>query len=392
MREHRDLEFFARRDGIAEHEAIGHVEPLDRGRARPARCARQDAVDPHLGIIVDIHGEHRFRARRGETRNAFPVSSGSRGTRRTTPCRRPASRSDRVAAISGHAESSKPLSSACGSTSYVVLNSGIASDSAGHSTIFASIDFPPRAECSRSFDRHQIDHMRRRHQRSDRRLRHEQWRHGWWGRNRRPGIGVIGHSHCPFRWIARRQQGDRFGVIPDRRRVLRRVRGGRLKGQPRRTYGRTASSNIDVGARRGPSPSSTGGTIVTPHRGNVRRDACAMGWSSSGWFSDGATMTGVRRPIASATTDSARLSAMPWASLLSELKLHGANSTTPRGGRGRMARSKYNSTTCAPRTSARSRGAMTRDAFGVGSAMTVVKPTPRSPWSSSGSVPRSWCR
>ena len=53
------------------------------------------------------------------------------------------------------------------------------------------------------------------------------------------------------------------------------------------------------------------------------------------------TITGVPRPIASATTASARLSAMPCASLLSELKLHGANSTTPRGGRGRMTTSKY---------------------------------------------------
>ena len=52
------------------------------------------------------------------------------------------------------------------------------------------------------------------------------------------------------------------------------------------------------------------------------------------------TMTGVLRPIASATTDIARLSAIPWASLFSELKPHGANNTTPRGGRGRIARSK----------------------------------------------------
>src|SRR5262249_50296255 len=44
-----------------------------------------------------------------------------------------------VAAISGQSESSNPLISAWGSISYVVLNSGIASVSAGHSTIFASI-------------------------------------------------------------------------------------------------------------------------------------------------------------------------------------------------------------------------------------------------------------
>ena len=75
---------------------------------------------------------------------------------------------------------------------------------------------------------------------------------------------------------------------------------------------------------------------------------------------------------------------MPCASLFSELKLHGANSTTPRGGRGRIARSKYDSTTCAPATSASSRGAMTREAFGVGIAMTVEKPSPTSPRRISG--------
>jgi len=75
---------------------------------------------------------------------------------------------------------------------------------------------------------------------------------------------------------------------------------------------------------------------------------------------------------------------MPWASLLSELKLHGANSTTPRGGRGRIAKSKYDWTTCAPGTSASSRGASTREAFGVGRAMTVLKPSPTSPRRISG--------
>src|ERR1700730_8690446 len=145
------------------------------------------------------------------------------------------------------------------------------------------------------------------------------------------------------------------------------------RGQ-RRTYGRTASTSTAEGARRGPSPSSTGGTMVTPQAGSLLSDARASGWFRSGWFSDGATITGVARPIASATTDSARLSAMPCASLFSELKVHGANSTTPRGGRGRMARSKYDSTTWAPATSASSRNATTREAFGVGNATTVAKP------------------
>ena len=87
------------------------------------------------------------------------------------------------------------------------------------------------------------------------------------------------------------------------------------------------------------------GTMVTPQDSSVCIEARATGWSSSGWFSDGATITGVRRPIASAATDNASVSAIPAASLFKELKPHGANSTTPSGGRGRIARSKYDSTT-----------------------------------------------
>ena len=66
----------------------------------------------------------------------------------------------------------------------------------------------------------------------------------------------------------------------------------------------------------------------------------------------------------------------PWgetvggASLLSELKLHGATSTSPSGGRGRMAASKYDSTSWLPGIAARSRGDMTRAAFGVGIVIT----------------------
>ena len=95
-------------------------------------------------------------------------------------------------------------------------------------------------------------------------------------------------------------------------------------------------------------------------------------------------MTGVHRPIASATTDNARLSAIPCANLFSELKLHGANSTTPRGGLGLIAASKYDSTTRTPAISANSRGAITRDAFGVGIAMSSENPSASRPRASSG--------
>ena len=41
----------------AQHQAVRHVEALDRGGARPAGYARQLAVDPDLGVVVDIGGE-----------------------------------------------------------------------------------------------------------------------------------------------------------------------------------------------------------------------------------------------------------------------------------------------------------------------------------------------
>jgi hypothetical protein len=46
--------------------------------------------------------------------------------------------------------------------------------------------------------------------------------------------------------------------------------------------------------------------MVTPQVGSLLSDACASGWFRSGAFNDGPTITGVPRPIASATTDSAR--------------------------------------------------------------------------------------
>src|SRR5438128_11604278 len=99
-----------------------------------------------------------------------------------------------------------------------------------------------------------------------------------------------------------------------------------------------------VGARRRPSPASAGATTETPHSRRVAIEAAERGCRKSGGLTDTATTTGVPRPIASAVSDSARLSATPAASLLSELKLHGATSTSPSGGLGRMAASKYDST------------------------------------------------
>ena len=63
---------------------------------------------------------------------------------------------------------------------------------------------------------------------------------------------------------------------------------------------------IADGAGHGPSPSTTGGTTVTPQVLSLLSDACAPAWFASGAFNDGPTITGVPSAIASATTDSAR--------------------------------------------------------------------------------------
>src|SRR5580704_4236497 len=57
-REDRDLEFVAGGNGIGEHQAMGHVEALDRARARAAGRPRQFAIDPDLRVVVDIHPQH----------------------------------------------------------------------------------------------------------------------------------------------------------------------------------------------------------------------------------------------------------------------------------------------------------------------------------------------
>ena len=125
-----------------------------------------------------------------------------------------------------------------------------------------------------------------------------------------------------------------------------------------------------TGARRRPSPVSAGSSTDTPHSRSVAIEAAVRGCRNRGGLTDTATSTGVPRPIASAVNDSARLSATPSASLFSELKLHGATSTRPSGGRGRIAVSKYDSTRWLPGIAESSRGEMTCAAFGVGIVMT----------------------
>src|SRR5215468_7451499 len=103
---------------------------------------------------------------------------------------------------------------------------------------------------------------------------------------------------------------------------------------------RTRSIRTSSGAIVMTSPSGAGSITSTPHSRSAAAEARALGWFQSGMLAEIATITGVPRPIASATTDSARLSAMPAASLLSEPNEHGATSTSPNGGLGRIASSK----------------------------------------------------
>jgi hypothetical protein len=103
---------------------------------------------------------------------------------------------------------------------------------------------------------------------------------------------------------------------------------------------RTRSIRTSSGAIVMTSPSGAGSITSTPHLRSAAAEARALGWFQSGTLTEIATITGVLRPIASATTDSARLSAMPAASLLSEPNEHGATSTNPNGGLGRIASSK----------------------------------------------------
>src|SRR5262245_51282595 len=64
--EDRDLEFVARFHLLGEHNAIGHVEALDRRRARAPAAPRHRAVDEGFGVVVDGEGEHRDGAARIE--------------------------------------------------------------------------------------------------------------------------------------------------------------------------------------------------------------------------------------------------------------------------------------------------------------------------------------
>jgi hypothetical protein len=105
--EHRNLEGVSGPDRIAEHDAIRHIEALDRGRARPAGCARQ------LSLIIDIDGEDRLGARRLEPSDLAGIVNFVRNQRNDTlppPRLAPSA----AGAMTGHEESSKPRSPACG--------------------------------------------------------------------------------------------------------------------------------------------------------------------------------------------------------------------------------------------------------------------------------------
>src|SRR5262245_20513945 len=58
-----NLERVARRDCVAQDQALGHVKPLDRRWAGAARRPRQVAIHPDFGIIVNAQRQHDLGTR-----------------------------------------------------------------------------------------------------------------------------------------------------------------------------------------------------------------------------------------------------------------------------------------------------------------------------------------
>jgi site-specific DNA recombinase len=58
-----NVERVARRDRVAQDQALGHVKTLDRRRAGSASSTRQFAIHPDFGIVVNTHRQHDLRTR-----------------------------------------------------------------------------------------------------------------------------------------------------------------------------------------------------------------------------------------------------------------------------------------------------------------------------------------
>src|SRR5438094_2528132 len=51
--------FRSRHGAVGQHDAVGHVEALDRPGARPAGGARHRAVDPDFRVNVDDYADRK---------------------------------------------------------------------------------------------------------------------------------------------------------------------------------------------------------------------------------------------------------------------------------------------------------------------------------------------
>ena len=176
---------------------MGHVEPLDRARARPAGSPRQLAIDPDFCVIVDIRPQHRHRAGGVETRGI---------SRDRKLCAVPEERHHAAAPpgpqlVGGDHRPPRIVEPAhpcirlyvvgCPEFGHGVRQRRALDDLRLHPP-------PLRAENRRPFDGHQIDHMHRRQQRSARQVGHEQGRRCRCDRGCGPDPFVLGHFCLPF--------------------------------------------------------------------------------------------------------------------------------------------------------------------------------------------------
>src|ERR1041385_4270246 len=67
--ENRNLQLVASLDLFGEHDAVRHIEALNRCGTRSADASRHLPIDPGLGVVVDGEGQHRHRPVRLELSN-----------------------------------------------------------------------------------------------------------------------------------------------------------------------------------------------------------------------------------------------------------------------------------------------------------------------------------
>ena len=186
---------------IGQHDAVGHVEALDRPRARPAGGARHRAVDPDFRVVVDVDAEHRLGAGGVEARDVRGDRQGG-----TEPDERHQAAAEPDTEIGGrnHGPIRVVEAEQLGMGFDVVgrLELGQRVGQRGTLDDLRFLHPPPRAERRRSRLRHQVDDVHRRDRRREGRLRLEHCRDR--GRDPHRGADVLARGH--------RDQAGRFAL------------------------------------------------------------------------------------------------------------------------------------------------------------------------------------